>query len=91
MTISKIELVADLTRVQKELEGYAGEIDCIDYTLASNEDYSGYAAQTGDNSYTGNAYSFPFWAVGQVSLDTDLEALATDLLEQLADQIACSI
>ena len=91
MTISKTELIADLMRVKEELEGYAGEIDCIEYTLASNEDYSGYAAQTGDNSYTGSAYSFPFWAVGQVSLDTDLSDLANDLLEQLAEQIACSV
>ena len=91
MTINKAELIADLMRVKKELEGYMGEIDCIEYTLASNEDYSGYAAQTGDNSYTGNAYSFPFWAVGQVSLDTDLSALANDLLEQLAEQIACLV
>jgi hypothetical protein len=52
-------------------------------TLACGPD--GYGLQTGDNSYTGNAYRFPFWGIGSLYRNTDCTALARELIDQCLD------
>ena len=52
----------------------------IDITLAAGP--GGYAMQTGDNSYSGPAYSFPFWGIGRLYRRTNSRELAKDLIEQ---------
>lgn len=45
--------------------------------------------QSGDNSYTGGAYSYPYWGIGYVGKDLNDEeckSLANDLLEEALDQ-----
>ena len=88
--IDRNELIADLKEVQASIDDdyRAFEDDDqpgIQYTLACNDDQSEYAAQTGDNSYIGSAYSFPHWAVTGVYRDSDLSGLADELLDQLAE------
>jgi len=39
--------------------------------------------QTGDNSFTGGAYGYPYWAVVNVYRDTDASKLADEIQEQL--------
>ncbi len=41
--------------------------------------------QTGDNSFTGGAYSYPHWAVISVYRDSDAEDLASDIRDQLEE------
>ena len=60
----------------------------IQLTLACNDNGTEYATQTGDNSYTGSAYSFPHWAVTGVYKDSDPDAVADELLDQLSDLVA---
>jgi hypothetical protein len=74
----------------------------IQVTLASSDDGTEYALQTegqsdlvrrpqpiaGDNSYTGEVYAFPHWAVDSVYRDSDCAELADELLAQLGDLLA---
>jgi hypothetical protein len=52
--------------------GYTPETDCWDW-------------QTGDNSYMGNAYFHPLWAVLEVDTDDDTDELINDIIEQLEE------
>ena len=44
--------------------------------------------QTGDNSYTGGAYSYRYWGVGSLARDDNPRDVAEQLLEQVLDQMA---
>lgn len=57
----------------------------IQLTVACNDDLSGWSFQTGDNSYTGGAYSFPHWAVVGVYRDSNCRELASEILNQLIE------
>jgi hypothetical protein len=46
---------------------------------------AGYDVQTGDNSYTGPAYSHPHWAVVALFRRSNCRELAKDLINQLKD------
>jgi hypothetical protein len=41
--------------------------------------------QTGDNSYTGGAYGFPYWGNTHIYLDSYCNKLAADIIEQLEE------
>ena len=45
-------------------------------------DGSGYALQTGDNSFTGSAYGFKNWSVDYLSKHSNCLSLAKDILRQ---------
>jgi hypothetical protein len=51
----------------------------------SDNEREGWSFQTGDNSYTGGAYSFPFWAVVTLDNDSNPEDVANDIMRQLID------
>lgn len=55
----------------------------IQVTLACDE--RGYALQTGDNSYSGGAYFYRHWGVGNLYRDSDVVELADDLINQCED------
>jgi hypothetical protein len=54
---------------------------CIQVTLGCGP--TGYALQTGDNSFYGVAYGLPVWAVQWLYCESDLECIAIDLLSQI--------
>lgn len=84
------ELQRCLTRLKAEIQNdYLQEDDdepSMQITLASDE--RGYALQTGDNSYSGPAYSFRHWAVGSLYRQTDCTDLARDLINECKDLAA---
>ena len=43
--------------------------------------------QTGDNSYTGGAYGHPFWGIAYVTHESDPEAIASEILSEIDEQI----
>ncbi len=43
--------------------------------------------QTGDNSYTGGAYLYPFWSVVSVTEDSDPEDVFKEIVDQFEDQM----
>lgn len=46
--------------------------------------------QTGDNSFTGGAYSHSFWGVGWLYRRSNCKAIAHDMVEEIAEAIAQS-
>lgn len=48
-------------------------------------DVNGWNFQTGDNSFTGDAYSFADWAVTYLTRDTKPDDFADDVIRQLQD------
>lgn len=43
--------------------------------------------QTGDNSFTGGAYGHPFWGIAYLTHESEPEAVASEILNEIADQI----
>lgn len=48
---------------------------------------TGWNYQTGDNSYSGAAYHYPYWGVGRVTRGCDCAALAAEIIEDAESQI----
>ena len=71
--------------VSSEHEMYDA-IPGMDLTLATDGNQWSY--QTGDNSYTGGAYSLPHWAVLTIMPDTTYQELYKDTIDQWEELIA---
>ena len=63
----------------------ADEYEYVELTVAVSDDGTVWNYQTGDNSYTGGAYSLPHWAVTSVYPDTDPVDLYEDIINQLEE------
>ena len=53
--------------------------------LTIGADADGWGYQTGDNSFTGGADSFPDWAVVYLARDSDPAEVAEDIIGQLCE------
>lgn len=51
------------------------------------DETGGWAYQTGDNSYTGGAYGFPFWGLAYLNRRSNCKALAQSAFDECAEQI----
>lgn len=58
-----------------------------DLTIGCDGDPTVWGYQTGDNSFTGGAYGYHTWAVVTVFRDSDPIVLASELINQLTDQL----
>ncbi len=65
------------------------EIPGIQLTIGVSEDGS-WSYQTGDNSYSGGAYSHPYWGVAGVYRRSNSREVAKDLIDQCADGLAAA-
>ena len=54
-------------------------------------DAEGWSYQTGDNSYSGGAYSYATWAVTDLDRDTKPEAFADEVIDQLEEAFETEI
>lgn len=65
----------------------SGDEDCecrvMELTVACNDDGTQWDYQTGDNSFTGGAYSLPHWAVVYLSHRSDRDAVTEDVITEL--------
>lgn len=81
-------LAKELTSIKQYIcDDYIQEGDdlpSIQVTLAADE--TGFALQTGDNSYSGSAYFYKLWGVGSIYRRSNCRELAKDLIEQIKDQ-----
>jgi len=66
--------------------GYAEEDGCIQLTLGTNSDMLDFGWQSGDNSFTGGAYSYPNWAVIWVEVGNTSDGYAEKLAEEVFSQ-----
>lgn len=55
-------------------------------TVGWSPESGSWSWQTGDNSYTGGAYGHPIWGVAWVTHDSSADAVAEEILEELAEQ-----
>ncbi len=83
------ELTALCVAVKKEIsdEYRAFEDDDspgIQLTVGS-DGKGGWTYQTGDNSYAGGAYHYPYWGVVGIYRDTKAKEAAKDLLDQMQE------
>jgi len=56
-------------------------------TIACNKEMTDWTYQTGDNSYSGSCYHYPYWGVGSLYRDTKPEDLADELIDDMLNQI----
>ena len=84
------ELQRALTSIKRDIcDDYIQDDDdspSIQVTLACDE--TGYALQTGDNSYSGSAYHYKHWGVSSVYKNSNCDAIARDLIDQCKDLAA---
>ena len=52
-------------------------------TIGANGIGKDWSYQTGDNSYTGGAYGFPYWAVVYLNRRSDCNQLAKEAIDEL--------
>ena len=59
------------------------EISCGTLTIGLNDEGDEWSYQTGDNSFTGGAYSFPHWSVVYFTAGTTPGELLADLIRDI--------
>lgn len=60
----------------------AKEYNGLEITFATNDEATRWNFQTGDNSYHGNCYSLPHWAVTTITEDSTIEGIILDVIGQ---------
>lgn len=63
------------------------DIPGMQVTLATDDDCIQWTYQTGDNSFTGNAYGWPHWAVISLYRDSNTKELAKEVADEWATLI----
>ncbi len=61
-----------------------GDTPGIQLTIGCGEE--GWSYQTGDNSYSGGAYGYPFWGVGYVTRRCNSRELAKEIIQDAKNQ-----
>jgi hypothetical protein len=62
----------------------------LQITFGTDEALSTWSFQTGDNSYTGGAYGFPYWGICYVRPTTNSKEAAMEAIDQILESIAQS-
>jgi len=98
------KLVPQWTRLFKTLKGDIGDdyrasedsedntpgmCVTIGFTPNRDDEDASWSYQTGDNSFSGGAYSHPHWAVVSLYRRSNSRELAKDCADQIAELIAC--
>ena len=90
--MKRTEFLADITRLVAELiptigdEYRASEDDTEpSMMLTIGADNAGWSYQTGDNSYSGGAYSYATWGIGYLTRESVPADVAANILSDLED------
>jgi len=75
-------LIDEVTTYPETYQDDEGNQGVLQLTVGFNDDMSEWGAQTGDNSYTGGAYSFPHWSVVYVTPDSTVDDIQDDIIDQ---------
>ena len=84
----KTDIKEFLTVCLEDFRKDAVEYDGLDLTVATSEQGDTWNYQTGDNSFTGGAYSLPHWAVTCVNPDSTVNDLYDAIVDQLSELLA---
>jgi hypothetical protein len=90
----KLPSLAQITRLVKAVKKDI-DPDCLAFiddeqpgiqlTVGADND-GNWSYQTGDNSFTGGAYGYPYWGVVGVYRGSNSREVARDIIDQLEDQ-----
>lgn len=72
-------------------DGTVGDFDGLTLTIAVNSAFTLWNYQTGDNSYTGGAYSLPHWAVVSVYPESTITDIFTAIMAEFDTMEALEI
>ncbi len=59
----------------------------MDITIGVTANLDGWSYQTGDNSFTGGAYGYPYWGVGRLYRRSNCAELAAQIVAYAIEQI----
>jgi hypothetical protein len=59
------------------------EVSYMELTVATNDNGTEWAFQTGHNSFEGACYRFRHWAVTSILADTDIDELHAEIVNEL--------
>ena len=80
-----------LPELQNELKAlpvynpYDDDSNFIQLTIATNNHGNEWTYQTGDNSYMGDCYFYPHWAVVYITEESEVDEILHDVIDQLED------
>lgn len=80
-------LIALKPDIADEYRESADDLPGIDITIGIDADCHDWSYQTGDNSYTGGAYSYSHWGVGRLYRRSNCVELAARLVADACEQI----
>lgn len=94
----KARILPELAGLLKELQGDIGDdyrdgndpnddTPAMHITIATDDSLADWTYQTGDSSYSGSCYHYPYWGSGTLTRDCNCEKLADELIENLAESI----
>ena len=88
--ISKSELTGVLVAIKREAvkyDWYNEERD-VQITVGYCDKKADWDIQTGDNGFTGRAYSYPNWGVSSIYPGCNCKEIAAELINQIEELIA---
>jgi len=65
----------------------ADDLPGTDITIGVDAELVGWNYQTGDNSFTGGAYGYPYWGIGRLYRRSNCTELAAQIVADAIDQI----
>jgi hypothetical protein len=78
--------ITNVSILIKQIKQYGVDKEGLDLTVGYNPKSKEWDYQTGDNSYHGAAYFYPFWGVTTVFPRSKSKDLARDIVNQILDQ-----
>lgn len=63
------------------------DIPYMQITISISKDANTWSYQTGDNSFTGSCYGDPYWGIGYLTRECDIEILASELINSLYEVV----
>lgn len=92
-TVILPEIAALLKELQKDIDddyrtSNDDDMPSMQVTIALDDNLDRWTYQTGDTSYMGNCYHYPYWGSGTLTRDCNCEKLADELIESVAEAIA---
>lgn len=89
----KKDLIGYIDAIKQDIEpGMVDPLDSdydaipyISLTVGTDDKMTQWGYQTGDNSFTGGAYSFPHWAVTEITEEQGSGDIADEVIKQLTE------
>jgi len=82
-------LIALKPDIRDDYRESADDLPGMDITIGVDAECVAWNYQTGDNSFTGGAYGYPYWGVGRLYRRSNCTELAAQIVADAAEQMGC--